>query len=249
MNIDTLYDAPAFIVSIDRCLDRYDYAYNNVQSAGFKDIKRFKGVDAKVDDLNKAWSIHGSPKFNTTHIDSNDFIYHFKGKQGCMLSHLNLWKHIIDNKIAIASVFEDDVLFHSQWHIYASEYYKHTPNDFHILYLGSQIEAQVQSAIAIVPVYCTHAYVITYEGAKLLYNLLLNQPNGVYTIDYMLIDIMWKVMYNQINKPFIWYVWNGNQLEESYKTKDPSKQKRNGGIVFQDDKFESEIKVYEFGKS
>jgi GR25 family glycosyltransferase involved in LPS biosynthesis len=248
MEIEELYTAPCFIVSIDRCINRYSFAKDNVENAGFKNITRFKGVDAKVDDLDKAWAIHGNPVFNANHKEALDF-KEYKGKQGCMLSHLNLWKYIIDNKIKVATIFEDDVRFHSQWNQYAHQYLKNTPNDFHILYLGSQIEAHIASPIAIVPVYCTHAYVITYEGAQLLYNILLNHPNGIYTIDMMLIDMMWQVMYNKDFRPFVWYVWNGNILPNDYKTIDPSKQKRNQGLVFQDDIFESEVRQYEFGKA
>jgi hypothetical protein len=77
----------------------------------------------------------------------------------------------------------------------------------------------------------------------------MNDPEGVHTIDIMLIDIMWKVMYTQNYRPFIWYVWNGNVLYDDYKTIDPSKQKRNQGLVYQDDIFESEVRKYDFGKA
>ena len=247
--IETLYNAPCFIVSIDRCIERYDFARKNVENAGFCNIERFKGVDAKVDDLKKAWEVHGSPIFETKHVESEDFTEKHKGKQGCMLSHLNLWKHIIDNKINVATIFEDDVRFHKEWDKYAQQYFKNTPNDYHILYLGSQLQHVAHTPIAIVPVYCTHAYVITYEVAQILYDLIVNRKDGIYTIDSMLIDMMWEAMYNQKIQKFIWYVWNGNVIPDTYRTNDPSKQKRNQGLVFQDDQFESEVKVYEFGKA
>jgi GR25 family glycosyltransferase involved in LPS biosynthesis len=244
--MESLYEDPCFIVSIDRCIDRYTFAHENVTKAGFKNIKRFKGVDASVDNLDEAWVRHGSPRFNET---DKEFVHEWKGKQGCMLSHLDLWKGIIENKLDRVTVFEDDVRFHSNWSSLAPQYMKHTPNDYHILYLGSQIEAPVHTPIAIVPVYCTHAYVITYEGAKHLYNFIMTQPEGVHTIDIMFYNHMWKKMYNPSYNPFVWYVWNGNILPDSYKTNDPSKQKRNQGLVFQDDIFESEVRKYDFGKA
>ena len=156
---------------------------------------------------------------------------------------------IIDNKINVATIFEDDVRFHKEWDKYAPQYFKNTPDDYHILYLGSQLQHVAHTPIAIVPVYCTHAYVITYEGAQLLYDLLVNRKDGVYTIDSMLIDMMWEAMYDQKTQRFIWYVWNGNVIPDTYRTTDPSKQKRNQGLVFQDDQFESEVKIYAFGKA
>jgi GR25 family glycosyltransferase involved in LPS biosynthesis len=245
--IESLYEDPCFIVSIDRCINRYDFAYKNVSDAGFKNITRFVGVDAAVDNLEHAWAVHGNPKLNEK---DTEFVYEWKGKQGCMLSHLNIWKQIIDNKTPRVTVFEDDVRFHSEWKLFAPQYMQHTPNDYHILYLGSQIELPTPHLIAIVPVYCTHAYVITYEGAKHLYNLIMTSPGGVYTIDIMFYDLMWKAMYNRSYNPFIWYVWNGTQIpDQKYHTRDPSKQKRNQGLVFQDDIFESEVKKYPFGKA
>jgi len=244
--IESLYEDPCFIVSIDRCIERYEFAYENVSKAGFKNITRFVGVDAVVDNLDKAWAVHGSPKFN----EKDPEFIQWKGKQGCMLSHLNLWKKIIEEKIPRVCVFEDDVRFHSEWNEYAPQYMHHTPSDFHILYLGSQIEIQTKQPIAIVPVYCTHAYVITYEGAKHLYNLIMTQEKGVYTIDIIFYDLMWKAMYDRTYTPFVWYVWNGNIIpDKKYKTRDPSKQKRNQGLVFQDDIFESEVKQYPFGQA
>jgi GR25 family glycosyltransferase involved in LPS biosynthesis len=247
ITIEELYKTPCFVVSIDRCIERFQFAYKNISEAGFQNISRFKGVDATVDNLDEAWAVHGSPKLNEK---DTEFVYEWKGKQGCMLSHLHLWKQIIEKKIERVVVFEDDVRFHSEWSHYAPEFIKNTPDNYHILYLGSQIELHTQHPIAIVPVYCTHAYVITYEGAKHLYNLIMTSPSGVYTIDIMFYDLMWKAMYQSNYSPFIWYVWNGTIIpDKKYKTLDPSKQKRNHGLVFQDDIFESEVKKYPFGQA
>jgi GR25 family glycosyltransferase involved in LPS biosynthesis len=35
-----------------------------------------------------------------------------KGAVGCFLSHRNIWKHMVDQHIPIAAIFEDDVAFH-----------------------------------------------------------------------------------------------------------------------------------------
>ena len=235
------YSLPCFIVNIDRCKERYEFSYNNVKNAGFSDIRRFKGVDAKVDNLDEAWAIHESPRFNKTDVNFNKML----GHQGCMLSHLHLWRHIIDNSLEYAIVFEDDVRFHCEWSNVAQLYIHHTPTDFDILYLGSQIEARTDVRIAKVPVYCTHAYMISLAGAKKLYNLILNEPSGVRTIDIMLIEHMYKHFQNPTYLPFIWYAWNATMIPDIYKKNKPSIEKRNSGLVFQDDTFESEVSNYD----
>jgi len=232
--MSNFFNQKCYIINLDRCPDRYTFALNNITAAGFSCIERFKGVDAKTDDFEKEWARHGNPKFN-----KDD--YTMTGHQGCMLSHLSLWKMMVEQNIESAIVFEDDVRFHSQWKDIVYNYIEHTPSNFDILYLGSQLDVQTTSPITIAPVYCTHAYMITLEGAKKLYSLILNQPSGVHTIDVMLIKIMYSYLHNPKSiPPFIWYVWNGSMISDSSKEDNYLVKKRNTGLVFQDDQFESE---------
>ena len=215
---------------MDRCKDRWSLSYERISSAGFRNINRFDAVDATCDDLTCAWAHHGSPSFDR----SDEEFVTYPGKQGCMLSHLNLWKHMIDEHIAVATVFEDDVCFHSHWATLGRRYLDATPKDYDVLYLGSQIDHMVDGHIIQTPVFCTHAYVITNKGARLLYDLLIRDPNGVRTIDCMLIDHMKRHVFQMIRCPFVWYVWNGLKFLDKQALTDPHWAKRNTGLVFQD---------------
>lgn len=245
MNIRDIYDNPCFIINLDRCPERLNLAKQRVRAAGFKDIYRITAVDAKNQgSLDAGWRDHGFPKF-----DSNDKEFlTYPGKQGCFLSHINLLRHIILKKIKITTVFEDDVQFHKNWNELAPQYYNNTPSDYEILYLGSQIDAPLESLeklhIIRAPVFCTHAYVITLEGAKKLYNLLLNSPLGVKTIDCLIIDMMKVHMHFQTDIPFNWYVWNGRPFKDPIADIDPDWAKRNSGLVFQDPQFESDVRIW-----
>lgn len=225
-----LHEAPAFVINMDRCQDRWALAQQRIRDAGYSNIQRFRGVDAINDPLQTAWDIHSAPAFDP----SDEEFVTYPGKQGCMLSHLHLWKKIIDENIPIATIFEDDVSFHSMWHDLAPIYYKHTPSDFDVLYLGSQIDHYVDAHIIQTPVFCTHAYVITQEGARTLYQLLLKDPKGVRTIDCMLIDHMKRHTFHNVPCPFTWYVWNGLKFPEPQALNDKHWAKRNTGLVFQD---------------
>lgn len=238
---DEFFNIPGFIINLDRNKDRYSFAYNNIIKAGFKNIERFKGIDAKWDDLDKAWADHNNPKLASHDINFNIR----KGAQGCMLSHLYIWKHIIENNLPYTIVFEDDVRFHSEWNNIINDYINHTPVDFDILYIGSQLEVSSTYPIVVLPVYCTHAYIITLEGAKKLYKLLLNYKEGVYTIDRMLIQFMYTAVDHDNYKPFKWYVWNATMIPDNYKKNKLSIEKRNTGLVFQDDSFESDVSNYD----
>ena len=227
-----LLKAHCFVVNMDRCTDRMELCKKRIASAGFTNVHRFRGIDATTDDLDEAWRVHGSPKF-----DENDteFVTTYKGKQGCALSHYGVWKEMIDKNIPYAVVFEDDVEFHSEWNALSEPYWNATPKDFDILYMGSQIDMMKNGNIIVTPVFCTHAYVVTLEGAKKLYDICVNCPSGTRTIDCILIDRMKEAFASGGRVlPFRWYVWNGTMFEDKSAVKQPSWAKRNTGLVFQD---------------
>lgn len=237
--MDRIFNAPCFVINMDRCHGRYEFASQNAKKAGWVDIRRFRGVDAKSDNLEVAWRMHGSPKFNPS---DTEFVT-YPGKQGCMLAHLNLWKHIIDNNIELATILEDDVCFHYDWHTLAPQYYSITPN-YDILYLGSQLDYLIQGEVVRVPVFCTHAYVITLKGAKILYDLLLNDANGVSTIDCMLIDYMKKAVFQGAGAPFEWFAWSGLRFPDPTIQGHKEWAKRNTGLVFQDPAFGTDVRPW-----
>lgn len=224
-----MLDTPIFLVNMDKCKDRLDLSLKRIAEAGFTRVQRWKAVDAREDNLEEAWARHGSPKFNPS---DTEFVS-YPGKQGCMLSHLDIWKHIIEQQIPMAIVFEDDVEFHQAWASLAPAYWKATPKAFDIMYLGSQMEMQTNANICRVPVFCTHAYMITMDGARRLYSLLLNDPRGVSTIDCMIIDHMNAAMMG-FAAPFEWYVWNARMFADPRASLSRDWAKRNHGLVFQD---------------
>lgn len=213
-------DIPCFVINMDRCADRLEQSMTRVHNAGFRNVTRWRAIDAKVDDLSTAWSIHCS---------KNRTFTQYPGEQGCALSHLNLWKHIIEHQIPKAVVFEDDVLFHSDWDTLAPQYFAETPNDWDILYLGSQIDGEHQARVIQTRVYCTHAYMVTLQGAKKLYDFVLNATQ-MCVIDCILRDGMLME-----TPPFVWYVWNGMMYPDSRRGTNPHWVIRNTGLVYQDD--------------
>jgi GR25 family glycosyltransferase involved in LPS biosynthesis len=83
-----------FVINLDRSTDRLQHYDNSYQ--------RWKGVDGKElsdDDpiINKMFSPYNLKNKNQ-HL----------GKCGCLLSHKNLWEHIINNKLNNVLIVEDD---------------------------------------------------------------------------------------------------------------------------------------------
>lgn len=237
-----LLEAPCRVINLDRNPERWEVCEQRLREAGFKNFKRVRGVDAtNAAELQKEWNALGNPPFAAW---DQEFIS-YPGKQGCFLSHVKLWQEIVATGMERMVILEDDVMFHKEWQVLVEEYYKNTPKDYEVLYLGAQFEFPSQHHIDRGPVFCTHAMVVTLSGAKKLLGLVLGNANGVYTVDCMLIDAM-KDYYRRlrlnraVNMPFVWYVWNGFHREEMPK----GWTKRNCGLVYQDEAFGSEVRPW-----
>lgn len=233
-HVSDLLNARCFVINMDRCPDRLETSINRIRDAGFKNIERFAAVDASQPGAKEdGWARHGNPPM----YKEDDEFFTYMGKQGCMLSHLDLYKKIIDERIPIAVIFEDDVEFHKDWHRLVPSYWTSTPRDWDMIYLGCNIEGPVKHDIDITYVYCTHAYVVTLQGAERIYNYLLTVPTGVYTIDCMFLNHhRFYLLYNQ-PRHYIWYVWDAKRFLDERRQRDEKWACRNRGLVFQDADF------------
>ena len=165
-----------FVVNLDRCKDRmlfFDKSYT-----------RFPAVDGAelLDDdpiLSKMISMHNiSPKQH-------------RGKCGCFLSHVNLLKHIINNKINQVLVVEDDAE-------QVNPLPDNMPNEF--IYLGGFFAPKrfdddlqlpdIQQGLLEVPedtklLMTLSYYIPNWEVAEVIYDHIMNQ-NRFRAIDIML---------------------------------------------------------------
>lgn len=235
---DELLSTKCFILNMDRSKDRWDIAIDRVKKAGFTNIERIRGFDKDTDDLDSLWKSHGSPKFR----DIDGFPTN-RGKQSCALGHYYIWQKIIQEKLEYAIVFEDDVMFHKDWRTLAPKFWHITPN-FDVLYMGSSFDERSKYALMKSPCYCTHAMVITNVGAKKMYDICVNDPNGTWTIDIMLRKHMELSDIEPIQK-LKWYVWNGWPWMDPIAIRSQKWQDRlkNSGLVFQDETMGSFVNV------
>jgi hypothetical protein len=248
MNFNYILNQPAFVIHIEELSpNRTSFFKKNVTEAGYTDMRIFKGVNASnIEELDNCIKEFGNVKL---HKDLGN------GQKGCLFSHLNLYKHIISNNIPICTIFEDDVHFHSNWDYLARNYYHCTPKNFDIIFIGNQMdECKTQNNVPIIntnSTFCTHAYIITIQGAKKMLTYLLNWDynealkdgnnnplTGLFCIDIMIKNIQDRMNRKQLKKNLIWYCWNGTKFPCNYN-KLPLKGNdiRNTGLVFQDDNF------------
>lgn len=235
---DEVLEAPAFVINLKRRPDRWLNVCKNIAEAGFKNIQRFEAIDCQdSEQCEKAYTYIGRPPRHPSF--NNDFTL-YPGTYGVFLSQTSLWKKMVDEDIPYACIFEDDVIFHSMWHDIAHQYFKQTPQEYDILFMGSQFEFNAKYHVDKGAVFCLHAYIITKEGAKTLLDYVTStEAGGIYTIDTML-----KVSMEKYKPAFKWYVWNGSFFPCTRSNMTSVWKKRNNGLVFQDEKSGTDIRVY-----
>jgi GR25 family glycosyltransferase involved in LPS biosynthesis len=248
--MDVILNAPAFVIHLESLQSRKDFFTKNINDAGFTDMRIFKGVDARINsEFEEAKQLFGNPLISSEPS---------KGSMGCVFSHFKVLKYIIDNQIPIATIFEDDVYFHPQWKQLAPEYFNETPKDFDVIFIGNGLDScrytRNMLKITTESCFCTHAYIVTLEGAKRLLQTMLywrydlfNHPShkveGLYIVDVMIKHMQNLINSKKIQRTLTWYCWNGT-IHECKSNKIPLQgyDARNTGLVFQaTDDFESTL--------
>lgn len=217
-----------FIISMDD--ERYSICKERAVRAGFNGkIIQSPGVNRDdEDELEREWKKH---PFLPSHKSIGPH------PTAVMLAHLNLWKHIIEHHIPYAVIFEDDILFHTDWHKYASRYYEATPKKCDMIYLGHHCgNAYPEIPIVKIPVYCTNAYTVTYDGVKKLYEMMTTYPYQDFgVIDMMIVKLQADILFQKIRCDFEWYAWNTQMFPDhiNEKYKHPQSISKDMGLVFQ----------------
>jgi len=123
-----------------------------------------------------------------------------KGSCGVALSHKRLWRKMVDEDIQEMIVFEDDVIFHERFKDLMPVFWKETPKENSMVFMGYCCfwGDRSQKIIAYMPL-AIHAYYITKHVAK----WFLENLGDVYEH----IDIHMKKLHN--TKPRDWkcYLW------------------------------------------
>jgi len=252
--MNKILSAPAYVIHLeDVCSDRKDFFMNSITNAGFTNFQVFPGVNgSNLDDISSALN-----KFHTR-FD----IEVSTGGMGCCLSHLNILQKIVDENIELATVFEDDVWFHPMWKTLSEEYIRETPTDYDILFIGNGLDSCRYGAntkkITNESCWCTHAYVITKQGAQKLLDSLLNWDyknfnhasrgktlDGLYAVDIMIKNTQDRILSKQLPELFKWYCWNGTMYPYKEDLFPLSyNAARNTGLVFQNaDEFPSTVTI------
>ena len=123
-----------FVINLNRCPDRKQYVTGQLETLGLPHevIEAVDGQRLFLPDVRKEYGLSPFPpghSFNARHLT--------RGEIGCLLSHLGIYRRIVDDGIEQACIFEDDVYLHKDLpellHFIASQ-----PFSWEILMLGHQ---------------------------------------------------------------------------------------------------------------
>jgi len=210
-----LCSSKSVMIGLDRYAFRRDYSSYKMKALGFTNLELVEGLDgwkegADVDGALKGLGLYLKPILNFGH-------------KACSYSHIVLWKKMIDEAIPYMTIFEDDCLGHLDLpNGLGQTFWDTTPKNFDIVYLGNMMNPadpilnDPDVTVVQIRSYCTHAYIVTLQGAKTLWRLLqettsTNTPLRM--LDVQLAD--W-----QDARKIISYCWNGTWTQKSYPTYD-----------------------------
>jgi GR25 family glycosyltransferase involved in LPS biosynthesis len=245
--MDAVLASPCFIVHLPKHTERIP-VYQRIQEAGFQKIYWYPAVRGdQLPSIRQAMA-----RLQLGKLDHGIST----GALGCLLSHLCLLQQIIQEEIPVATIFEDDVLFHPEWSTLAPQYFEKMVEEYpgyEVVFLGNQLDRcrvfrEPGPMLTQEPVYCTHAYVVTLEGARRMLICLLewnyrdNSYTGLTLIDVMIKKLQFNSNYGLNKQIFQWYSWNGTKYPSIYnKLPITNLTCRNTGLVFQDTRFPSMV--------
>ena len=167
--MNKLIDVPCFVINLKDRKDRWE----NMQKGlvNFNNVTRFDAVNVKNVELNELpISI-----FTRYIIDNNSrrchhFQIHTKGAIGCSLSHISLWKKIVDNNIEKAIIFEDDCELKPNFFDNIQKCYERFDKDIFVFGYNKLFHKNIldDCFCKAESFFGSHAYLITNKGAKIL---------------------------------------------------------------------------------
>lgn len=176
-NDSVLYDK-IFMINLEKRKDRLNNFDNKYKNSDIKiNYELFKAINGKQIDISKFISQTTYNELLQTERNKKRK-YHYqltRGAIGCYLSHINIWKTILDNNIEKAIIFEDDVVIPKNTNILLEKYTRSIPNDYDIILLGCNcIECDNKGNYKVVKKYWgMYAYIITKKCIDKIYNKML----------------------------------------------------------------------------
>lgn len=153
-------DLTAFCVNLDRRADRWAQAQAEFARISLP-VSRWPAV------------AHQRSPYRTMH----------RAAAGCLDSHRQIWQHCIDAQLSVVAVFEDDVVFTSDFAAVFAAAASELPTDWCVWHLHATHAPHVVLGDYVVrilgEIWGTHGYIINQRGCQLALELPNTEPVDV----------------------------------------------------------------------
>ncbi len=180
LDIDNInnYVDKVFVINMEKDKNRL----NNITEKCNKfniSFERFNGVDPlelKKKDYDNDVSLFGKSFASFSMI-------------GCGLSHLYLWRKIVNENIEKSLIFEDDVIIKDDFYNVLHNTYKELPEKWNILYLTTTFLQNINKNFII----STSGYIITLQGAKDLLKYFNNKIHYHVDVSILFLNLIYDL--------------------------------------------------------
>ena len=164
-----------YLINLERRKDRlklFNKSFNN--SDINEKYNLYKAVDGKTINLKDVVDYKTMYEIlNIEKTKKRDYHYQLsKGAVGCYLSHINIWKKVLNSRNKQVLIFEDDIKIPNNFNELLNKQIKYIPNDYDIILLGYICNdcIKYKNYIKINKFWGMHAYIITKKNIKKIYN-------------------------------------------------------------------------------
>jgi glycosyl transferase family 25 len=233
-----------FVINLERRKDRYEYTMNHLKKFNIDHdkINIFKAFDGThLNNNGKKYLYYKElffkqiekNKIKNMSYNYNYFDYFTKGEVGCFMSHLILWKKMIDEDIENAIIFEDDCVFNESFlptmNKVLTEDIKKI-DDFLIIWIGGKMvdnysnhmNIKITENISIKREphpYGTFSYILSKKGATILFKYVFNRFRGNLPVDHFIDESFMNNNRKQyIVSPFLCFSQTSNDKTSIFKS-------------------------------
>jgi len=190
MPLQDIRTQPTYVINLDRRKDRWDSFSAQPTLKEFQKLQRFSAVDgSKIDVLNdKRISPHTRINIMNKYRRS-DYEINTPGAIGASLSHIGIWKNLVDSDAEYVVVFEDDTVVDDKTMLLIDRLIKDLPQGWDMWLLGHHkwmlksvpLTSDKEGWQKVHQFTGAHGYVLSRRGAQ----ILLEEPFPIEThIEY-----------------------------------------------------------------
>lgn len=174
---------PIWVINLKERRDRWNFILKSLSLSKIplQNVHRYDAVNSFNISPNELSTLLSKRAFNTLFSNLNYRTDHSQltlGSIGCYLSHVNLWKQLLDSEHSHFLIFEDDCKLSEDSLDSLNYVLKNIPKSFDFLFLGSVIPPTsdivndknviLNKFVRLHTVYGLHGYVISKEAVKKL---------------------------------------------------------------------------------